>query len=141
VQKNGWHPIVSFPSILDSLALVLSSFTRTVYFSYGWATLLGEPLGNVPYQYLAHTSGPFRSKIKAPPSNLYWSTEWWSGEHRPDILKEQTRIGDRPRWIKFTIVRDARTVWSGMRVNVFFSPYCCKFYCPLLMVLYLIYDL
>jgi hypothetical protein len=45
VQENGWLPIVSFPSILDFLALVLSSFTRTVYFSYGWATSLGEPFG------------------------------------------------------------------------------------------------
>jgi len=56
----------------------------------------------------------FRSKIKAPSSNLYWS-----GEHRPNIAKEQIRPGDHPQWIKSTIVRDARTVRRGMRVNVF----------------------
>jgi hypothetical protein len=59
VQENGWLPIVSFPSILDFLALVLSSFTRTVYFSYGWATPLGEPLGLGRICHISHWHAPW----------------------------------------------------------------------------------
>jgi len=57
VQKNGWHPIVSFPSILDSSLWCYRCLRGPCTSLMVGQHSLEKHWGNLPFQYLAHTSG------------------------------------------------------------------------------------